>query len=67
MLYFWLIAGIISLVIVTFNCITIGFDKWGFYYSMPLIAFLMFLFKRWMMKRMEKHIEFLNSQKQKEK
>jgi hypothetical protein len=62
MLYFWLATGIVSLVIVSFNCLTIGFDKWGFYFSMPIVAFLMYFFKRWMMKRMEKHIKFLESQ-----
>lgn len=61
MLFFWLAAGIISLLIVSFNCFTIGFDKWGAYYITPVIAFMMFLFKRWMMKRMSKHIEFLDS------
>jgi flagellar biosynthesis protein FliQ len=62
MLYFWLVVGIVSLIVVSFNCITVGVDKWGLYFSMPLIAFLMFFFKRWMMKRMEKHMKFLESQ-----
>lgn len=62
MLYFWLVVGIVSLIVVSFNCITVGVDKWGFYFSMPLVAFLMFFFKRWMMKRMEKHMKFLESQ-----
>jgi flagellar biosynthesis protein FliQ len=62
MLYFWLVVGIVSLIVVSFNCITVGVDKWGLYFSMPLIAFLMFFFKRWMMKRMEKHMDFLKSQ-----
>jgi flagellar biosynthesis protein FliQ len=62
MLYFWLVVGIVSLIIVSFNSITIGIEKWGMYFSMPIIAFLMFFFKRWMMKRMEKHMKFLESQ-----
>gem|GEM_PF-234893 len=61
MLYFWLFAGIISFLIVTYNCVTIGIDKWGSYYVSSVIAFLMFFFKRWMMKRMEKHNEYLSS------
>jgi hypothetical protein len=62
MLYFWLVVGVVSLIIVSFNSITIGIEKWGMYFSMPIIAFLMFFFKRWMMKRMEKHMKFLESQ-----
>jgi hypothetical protein len=61
MLFFWLAAGIISMLIVSFNCFTIGFDKWGSYYITPVIAFMMYFFKRWMMKRMEKHNEYLGS------
>jgi len=66
MLYFWLVAGIVSLIVVTFNCITIGVDKWAFYFSMPAIAFLMFFFKRMMMRRMEKHLEYLKTVKKDE-
>ncbi|MBM3451635.1 MAG: hypothetical protein FJX84_00680 [Bacteroidetes bacterium] len=62
MLYFWLITGVISLIIVIINCILVGFDKWGVYLSMPLIAFLMFFFKKWMIKRMDNHMKFLESQ-----
>lgn len=66
MLYFWLVAGVVSLLVVSYNCITIGMDKWGFYFSMPAIAFLMFFFKRMMMRRMEKHVEYLNTVKKDE-
>ncbi|MEY4572242.1 MAG: hypothetical protein RLZ10_1468, partial [Bacteroidota bacterium] len=34
---------------------------WGSYYITPVIAFMMYFFKRWMMKRMEKHNEYLGS------
>ena len=66
MLYFWLVAGVLSLLVVSYNCITIGMDKWGFYFSMPAIAFLMFFFKRMMMRRMEKHVEYLKTVKKDE-
>jgi hypothetical protein len=66
MLYFWLVAGVVSLLVVSYNCITIGMDKWGFYFSMPAIAFLMFFFKRMMMRRMEKHVEYLKTVKKDE-
>jgi hypothetical protein len=63
MLYFWLLVGIASLGLVSYQCYIEGVDKWGFYFSMPLVAFLMFFFKKWMMKRMDRHLEFLNSKK----
>ncbi len=66
MLYFWLVAGVVSLLVVSFNCITIGVDKWGFYFTMPTIAFMMFFFKRMMMRRMDKHLEYLKTVKEEE-
>lgn len=66
MLYFWLVAGVVSLLVVSFNCITIGVDKWGFYFTMPAIAFMMFFFKRMMMRRMDKHLEYLKTVKEEE-
>jgi hypothetical protein len=66
MLYFWLLVGIVTLILVSYNCFTQGFEKWSFYFSMPIIAFLMFFFKKWMMRRMEKHVNYLSSQKQKQ-
>lgn len=38
---------------------TDGIAKWGFYYLFVAIAFGMFFFKRWMTKRMDKHLAFL--------
>jgi preprotein translocase subunit YajC len=38
-----------------------GYKKWVPFYVFALIALLMFFVKKWMMKRMEKHMEYLNS------
>jgi len=62
MLYFWLALGIVGMVYTTFLCITGGFRSYSFYYIPVLIAFMMFFFKRWMMKRFEKHSAFLEEQ-----
>ena len=43
-----------------------GIKKWGFYYVFVAIALMMFFFKKWMMNRMEKHLQFLEEQKKKE-
>ena len=64
MQYFWLCAGIAIFGITTYMSFTDGLAKWGFYYIFMAIAFAMFFFKRWMTKRMEKHLEYLNQQQQ---
>ena len=61
MLYFWLALSIITFSIVTFKVITEGFERWVFYFIFPAIALLMFFVRRWMLKRMQQHIEFLNN------
>jgi len=60
MLYFWLMLAIVSAAITTYMGITEGFDRWLYYYAVPVVAILMFLFKRWMVKRVKKHMEYLN-------
>jgi SNF family Na+-dependent transporter len=62
MLYFWLAASIITFIIVTFKGINEGFERWSVYYLFSAIALLMFFVRRWMLKRMEKHLEYLKSQ-----
>lgn len=59
MLYFWLFVGVFALVAVTYFGIIEGFDKWAYYYIFPGLAILMFLMRRYMMKRMQKHLEYL--------
>jgi hypothetical protein len=61
MLYFWLTLSIISFSIVTFKVFTEGFERWIFYFVFPAISLLMFFVRRWMIRRMQQHVEFLNN------
>jgi hypothetical protein len=69
MLYFWLAVAAVIIVGTTYMVLTVdnGFKRYGYSYIFSGIAILMFLFKRWMMKRVEKHMEFLASQKPEER
>lgn len=63
MLYFWLFAAVIIFFITTYMSVTDGIKKWGFYYIFVVTSLMMFIIKKWMMKRMLKHMEFLEEQK----
>ena len=63
MTYVWLIAGIAIFIVSTYMSLTDDIKKWGFYYIFSLVAFMMFFMKRWMVKRMQKHIQFMEEQK----
>ena len=62
MLKFWLVVSIILPLVITYFVITVGFKKWGQYYVLAIFTFLMYIVRRWMMKRMQKHLEFLEDQ-----
>jgi bacteriorhodopsin len=62
MTYVWLIAGIAIFALTTVMSLTDDVRKWGFYYVFSFIAFLMFFMKRWMVKRMKKHLQFMQEQ-----
>ena len=62
MLYFWLTVGILIFIGVTYMAITEGFRKWGYYYVFAGLSFLMFIVRRWMIKRMERHLDYLEQQ-----
>jgi TRAP-type C4-dicarboxylate transport system permease small subunit len=62
MQYFWLALSIVSTVGITYFGFTERFDRWIYYYALPVIALLMFFFKRFMIKRMENHMKFLEEQ-----
>lgn len=66
MLKFWLVAAILVPIVVTYLGVTEGFEKWVYYYPLGAIAILMYFSRKWMMKRMEKHMQFLAEQKRKE-
>ncbi|MEY4604813.1 MAG: hypothetical protein RIT43_2105 [Bacteroidota bacterium] len=62
MTYVWLIAGVSIFVMTTFMCFTDDFRKWVYYYLFSVISFAMYFMKRWMVKRMEKHLKYLEEQ-----
>jgi SNF family Na+-dependent transporter len=61
MLYLWLTVAIASAIIVTFKGISEGFERWYSYYIISAISFFMYIVRRWMIKRMEKHLEYLKN------
>ena len=61
MLTLWLVVSILSAIVVTFKGITEGFDRWYSYYILTGISLFMYVTRRWMMKRMDKHMDFLNN------
>lgn len=63
---FWLILSIALLIIVTYMGFTEGFEKVGFYYGFVAVGFLMYFMKTWMMKRVEKHMQFLKEKQEAE-
>lgn len=66
MLYFWLALGIVGAFYTTYLCFANSFAQYSFYYIPVGVAFMMFFFKRWMMKRFEKHLRFLEEERKKE-
>ena len=58
----WLIMASLGFIVVTVMCFIDGFDRWVYYYPFVLLAFGMYFFKIWMMKRMERHIAFMKDQ-----
>ena len=65
MLYFWLIAAIAIFIFITYMSLTDGIKKWGYYYIFVLTSLAMFVFKKFMMRRMEKHMAYLAEQQEK--
>ena len=65
MQFFWLFVGIATIIAVTFLGFRDGFERWSSYYIFGFFAILLYLVRRYMMKRMEKHQQFLNEQKKK--
>ncbi len=59
MSYFWLAVASVSFVTVTYLCFTEGFEKYASNYVFSFIALATFFVKRWMMKRVGNHQQFL--------
>ena len=66
MRYFWLFAAISLGLIITYLSIKDGFNKWSFYYVFVAVSLGMYLMKTYMMKRMEKHLKYLEEIKNQE-
>lgn len=62
MLKFWLVVSVVIFCFVTYSGFKEGFEKWAFWYVFGVIAFIMYLMKKWMIKRMAKHIQYLQDQ-----
>ncbi|MBL4863006.1 MAG: hypothetical protein JKY09_08330 [Crocinitomicaceae bacterium] len=62
MLNFWLFAGILIFIVVTYMGFVEGFDVWSYYYLFSGLALFMFFMRKWMIKRMDKHMKYLNEQ-----
>jgi hypothetical protein len=67
MTYVWLFAGVAIFLVTTYMSFIDDIRKWGFYYLFSLISFVMFLMKRWMVKRMQKHIAYMQNQNSEER
>ncbi|RYM32363.1 hypothetical protein ERX46_13860 [Brumimicrobium glaciale] len=57
---FWLVVGVVTIIAVTFLGFRDGFERWSSYYIFGFFAILLYFVRRYMMKRMEKHQQFLN-------
>jgi cell division protein FtsW (lipid II flippase) len=62
MRFFWLSMAVLSFALVTVMGFKNGFDRWIYYYVFSFVALGMYFFKSWMMKRMERHLEYLSNQ-----
>ncbi len=66
MLYFWLFVGTFITISITYLVLTQGFRKWGAYYLMAIMSFAMYFLRKWMMKRMKRHMEYMENQQKNE-
>ena len=65
MSYFWLAVATVSFVSVSYLCITEGFDKYASNYVFSIVALATYFVKRWMMKRMGNHTQYMQEQSEK--
>lgn len=61
---FWLVVSVLVIIAVTYKGFTEGFNRWVFYYIFALLALFVFFIRRYMMKRMIKHQEFMEKKKE---
>ena len=63
MRFFWLFASATIFLIVSYMSLKEGFNKWAYYYIFVLTSLGVYFLKTWMMKRMDRHNEFLKEKK----
>lgn len=61
--YLWLVIAGLSFITITYKIINEGAQTWLPYYIVPLMALLMYFTKKWMMKRMYRHLQQMAEQK----
>jgi type VI protein secretion system component VasK len=62
--YLWLLIAALSFLVISYKIFTEGSQTWVAYYVIPAMALLMYGTKRWMMKRMYRHLEEMAKQKE---
>ncbi|MEY3592407.1 MAG: hypothetical protein RLZZ38_1383 [Bacteroidota bacterium] len=55
--YFWLAVAALSFLTVCYKIVTEGAQTWAAYFIVPAMALIMYFTKKWMMKRMKKHLQ----------
>lgn len=66
MRYFWLVASVLMFIGITYFGMIEGFENWWYNYIFAVIALFAFLLRSFMLRRMKKHMEYLNEQKRQE-
>ncbi len=66
LIYIWLTATFLILFMVSYKCYTDSWQKWYFYYGFAVVTFLMFLLRRYMYKRMMRHMAYIEELKRNE-
>lgn len=64
--YLWLAIAALSFLAITYKVATEGAQTWVAYYIVPVMALLMYGTKKWMMKRMQRHLEAMAQEKKEE-
>ncbi len=67
MLKLWLVASIAIPIIVTYQVYLHGFKEYGGYYILAPFTLAIYLLRRYMMKRMEKHMQYLHDKNKNDK
>ncbi len=55
--YFWLVIAALSFLTICYKIATEGAQTWAAYFIVPAMALIMYFTKKWMMKRMQKHLQ----------